>query len=96
MNDKKINVGVINGDVFIKHVSFSRAVLWKTKEISLPQRVIHNLNKNEVKTVVFIDVKSKERWSASMETLKRRNTFKKEGQEPQFYFPISVFDVEKY
>lgn len=87
---KKINRGkVINGE-YVKHVSFSRAVLWMTKELSLRPVIIKTLALNEIKKLVFIDDKKKEKWTFKLEDILREGGEKTVGQEEQFYFPIHL------
>lgn len=92
----KINYGAFKGEVYEKFVNFSQAVLWKDRQISLPPEVVKQFKPKGVKTVVFIDEKGKEKWTVDVDTLRANHTFKQEGQEPQYYFPISIFKIETY
>jgi hypothetical protein len=87
-----INVGHFKGDTYTKYVSFNKAVLWKTREISLAPPIARRIKKEGISKIEFIDQKKGEKWVASYEDLKSVATLKSEGQEEQFYFPIDVFD----
>lgn len=89
-----INLGHFKGHRYIKLVSFSKAVLWKDRQISLRASVCKQFKERGVTEVVFEDHKKNERWIASVDTLRDVKIYKKEGQEAQFYFPISAFKKE--
>lgn len=91
----KFNKGKFEGNKYIKRVSFSKAVLWKNKEISLPPIIVHRFKTSATTVVMFEDERKNERWSASVSELERVGQLKKEGQEPQFYYPIAAFKVSK-
>lgn len=91
---KKMNYGRFEKDRFIKQVRFSKAVLWKSREISLPRVTCVAFKPKGVKYVVFEDLVKNERWIASLDVLRPVTKFKREGQEEQYYFPIEVFEKE--
>lgn len=88
MNMKKINKGVIVNGEYIKKVSFSKAVLWMTKELSLRSGIVQALFINDIKKLVFIDEKKKEKWTFKLDDVRREGCLKSVGQEQQWYFPI--------
>lgn len=90
----RINYGRFEKDRFIKQVRFSKAVLWKSREISLSRITTIAFKPKGVKYVVFEDLVKNERWTASLDELRPVARFKREGQEEQYYFPISVFKKE--
>lgn len=90
-----MNKGRFIKNKYIKNVEFSRAVLWKTREISLPPYIANQFKHRKTKEIIFDDRIKGERWKASYDTLKEHHTFKKEGQEYQYYFPIDVFKKTK-
>lgn len=92
---KKINTGSFNGKIYTKIVSFSKAVLWKDRQISLPVHICNRMLELGIETVIFIDRKKGEQWEASVDDLRKSKILKKEGQEPQFYFPIEIFKIKK-
>ena len=49
-----MNLGEITGDTYVKKVDFSRAVLWKTKELSLPISIFTRILKKKVRKMRFI------------------------------------------
>lgn len=92
----KFNPGKFVGNEYIKKVKFSEAVLWHTREISLRASITSQFKEKGTEWVIFEDDGKKERWTASVEELRKVARHKTEGQEPQFYFPIDAFKKEKY
>lgn len=90
-----INRGEFIKDTYYKSVVFNKAVLWKSREISLPPEIVKQFKPKGVTTVVFEDKKKGERWTALVETLREHFTVKQVGQEKQYYFPIEVFTKAK-
>ena len=86
----KINKGKIEKNIYVKYVSFSKAVLWMTKELSLRINIIEELKIKKIKKLYFIDKKKKERWSFKLEDVLREGEKWKYGQETQWYFPIHL------
>ena len=91
----KFNQGKFIGNKYIKCVNFSKAVLWKSRQISLRPAVVHQFGERSTKLVIFEDKLKNERWSASVLELQAVAVLKTEWQEEQFYYPISVFKVSK-
>jgi hypothetical protein len=91
----KINQGKIVGNKYFKNVSFNKAVLWKTRELSLRHEVIQTCIKNEVQDLVFEDFRKKESWIFKLNDILKYGTVKTEGQEEQVYFSISMATKEK-
>lgn len=89
----KINRGIFIKNNYEKQVDFSKAVLWKTREISIPPEVFYKIFKT-CKLIIFYDRKKNERWTVDVTTAFNHKVLKKEGQESQYYFPISIFKVE--
>lgn len=87
----KINQGKFEGDTYIKQVLFSKAVLWKTREISLTPEIVKQFKWREIKTVIFEDRKKGEIWTADVDKLRDHYNLKQVGQEKQYYFPIEIF-----
>jgi len=85
-----INYGKIIEDTYIKYVSFSKAVLWKDRQISIHKDIAENWLPS-VKKVRFIDRAKGMTWEAPLEKIKECWILKKEGQEEQYYIPIEVF-----
>lgn len=85
-----MNYGVIRDGIYIKYVSFNKAVLWKNREISICESMVIKFN-DRVKQIVFVDRVKSEKWVADYEDVKKIWKLKKEGQEKQYYIPIEVF-----
>lgn len=94
MSKQKMNYGRYEKDRFIKVVQFSKAVLWKSREISLSRLTCANFKVKGTKYVIFEDPKKNERWVATLDELRPYAKYKREGQEEQYYFPIHVFKKE--
>ena len=92
---KSINRGEIKGNTYIKYVSFSKAVLWRDRMISIHKDVIENWLTDSIKFIVFIDRYKGEIWKAKVERVKESMILKQVGQEPQYYIPIEVFQTKK-
>ena len=58
----KINRGWFFGDEYTKNVKFSKAVLWKDRELSLPIYIMDKILKENVHTIIFKDPSKKEKW----------------------------------
>ena len=89
------NLGRFEGNKYIKRVNFSKAVLWKDKQISLRADVCNQIRERGVEFIVFEDERKNQRWTASVSELREVAVRKTEGQEEQFYFPIGIFKVGK-
>lgn len=89
-----MNKGYINKkNEYIKHVHTNEAVIWMYRELSLPPEVMKKLEKNQVKIIRFIDDSKHEIWTFSTQEVFESMTFRKIGQEPQYYFPIELRTV---
>lgn len=92
---KRINRGKIENGKYIKYISFSKAVLWKDRQLSLRVSILRTLKWNDINTAVFIDLKKKEKWTFDVDAIIKNGEKKTVGQEEQFYFPIELADVTK-
>ena len=86
----KINRGVFANKQYTKYVDFSKAVLWKDRQLSLPISIIAGFNAYGTTKVVFIDRGKDEKWIFSVEDIRERGKRKTVGQEEQWYFPIEM------
>jgi len=89
-----INQGKIENNRFIKRVSFSEAVLWKSREISLNPATIKKCKDSNVFEIWFEDLNKNERWKILLTDFINNSTLKTMHQERQWYCPISLFDRE--
>lgn len=83
------------GDSYIKYISFSKAVLWKDRELSLRINIIRTLQMNDIKYLCFIDMKKGEKWKFTLDSILKNGMRRTVGQEEQFYFPIGLAEVIK-
>lgn len=83
-----INKGKVVGQYYIKDVSFSKAVLWKDKQLSIPPEVYDRIR--GLKEWHFRDFGKGEVWVFVTKDVLPFCLVKKEGQEDQYYFPINL------
>lgn len=91
----RMNLGSFIGDTYVKRVKFSKAVLWKSREISISPMITSQFKYKNTKYVVFEDVDKNERWRIAVDSMRSVATLKTEGQERQWYIPIEAFEVSK-
>lgn len=89
-----INKGYFFGDGYFKQVRFSKAVLWKDKQLSLPLSIMDKVLRNGIITLTFKDPVKKEKWIFKVEKVKELMIKKRVGQEEQYYFPIELAKKE--
>ena len=92
---KNINRGIFAKDQYTKYVEFSKAVLWKDKELSLPKYIIAGFAAHNTKRVVFIDTHKKEKWIFHAIDIISFGKLKTVGQEEQVYFRIDMAEKEE-
>ena len=87
-----MNLGKIDyvSKTYIKYVNFSKAVLWKDRQLSLPLPVISTIEKAGIEKIIFIDNNKNEKWMFDTKDVLQRGLQKSVGQEPQWYFPIEL------
>lgn len=91
----KINRGKFNGDIYAKYVDFSKAVLWKDRELSVPRIVLMGINAYNSEEMRFIDINKGEMWVFSTPEVLAKGHWKVVGQEEQWYFPIDLAEKRK-
>jgi len=91
-----INKGKFEGTVYKKFVSFSKAVLWKDRQLSLSLPIMAVIKKNKIATAEFIDHIKAEKWIFNTDEIIKYGKTKTVGQEPQWYFPIDIAKKEVY
>ena len=84
----KINRGKVINNEYVKNVSWNSAVLWMTKEISLPSEEMDKIVKGNVHTITFVDKNKGFKMVFPSHQVLREMQFKQVGQEPQFYWSI--------
>ena len=89
-----INYGNYVGNTYTKHVKFAKAVLWKTRELSIPVKVMNQIEGRKIDRLEFIDEGKKEKWVFKTSDVIANMRLKKVGQEEQFYFPISLAEKQ--
>lgn len=86
----KINYGKFNGTTYAKYVDFSKAVLWKDRQLSIPKFVFMGMNAHSTTQLRFIDRGKGEMWVFDAQKVRDSGEWKSVGQEEQFYFPIEL------
>jgi hypothetical protein len=89
---KKINYGRLDGDTYVKYIDYNKAVLWKTRQISLHEKVKQLFDSVKFKTIRFVDEKKKKMWEVDAQKAFNHAEHKKVGQEPQYYFTIAILE----
>ena len=80
-----------------KFITSNTAILWKTRELSLPEYVVTEMIPNVgAETMSFIDKEKCIRYSIDTTTLQRVAKLKQEGQEPQYYIGLEHFIKKEY
>lgn len=90
-----MNIGFFEGKIYRKNVSFTKAVLWHTKELSLREDVMNKIRRDGIEKLVFVDEIKGEQWVFSFKKVEANMRLKQFGQEKQFYFPIALAKKEK-
>lgn len=85
-----MNYGEFTKDSYIKKVSFSKAVLWKDRQLSLRKDVINQILGKGIRKIVFVDEVKGEKWEFKSEKVFKDMVLKTVGQESQFYFSIHL------
>jgi len=92
----KINRGQRLGNDYIKFVHFDDAVLWKTKELSLPPEIVEKIKAEGLSNILFADIKRNQKLSISVENFLKNAQLIQRHQESQYYIHLSNFKTEKY
>lgn len=93
---KKINYGHINGTTYIKEIDFNKAVIWKSKEISIHSKVVLEwFPAVGVTDILFTDHLHEKKYSVTVAEASKHWHYDMVGQEKQFYFPIGILKVEE-
>jgi len=79
---------------YLKKVNFSKAVLWKAREISLNPAIIEKCQSFPVDEIWFEDEVKNERWRITLSDFSKHSELKRYGQENQYYIGIGLFKVE--
>ena len=90
-----MNYGNFINKIYIKKVTFAKAVLWHTRQLSLRQDIINRIKSQAIEKIIFVDELKKERWIFKPEKVFAKMELKNEGQESQYYFPIDICKKEK-
>lgn len=91
-----MNIGTFDAEHFTKMVNFSKAVLWHTRELSLPISTIERIQQEKIPLMIFRDEGKKEQWVFKTKKVLDCMRLSQEGQEPQYYFSIDLAKKEKY
>lgn len=83
-----MNTGYFKGDKYIKLIDINKAVLWKTRQLSVPISVFREIVNKKCKYMIFIDKNRREQWTFEVKKVRKIKEKKMVGQEEQFYFSI--------
>lgn len=87
-----MNLGTIDKELraYTKHVNFNKAVLWMSRQLSLPLSTMDAIKRFQIEDLVFIDDKKNEVWCFKVNEVLAKGERKSVGQEAQWYFPIDL------
>jgi len=74
-------------------LSFSKAVLWKDRELSIPLDIMQQILDKSCPVMKFVDMHKEEVWTFQTEKVKNVMYKKQVGQETQYYFSIDIKDI---
>ena len=87
----KINEGKFVNKNYVKSVSFSKAVLWKSRQISLNPKIVNKIKRDKCVWIIFEDWRKNEKWGILVEDFIKNAVLKTESQEKQWYINIDLF-----
>lgn len=85
-----MNRGIIENNIYEKIVNFSKAVLWKDRQLSVPVDIFKQIKKEKCFEMRYIDRGKGEIWKFKVEDIEKNHELKTVGQEEQMYFPIEL------
>lgn len=86
----KFNYGSFRNGIYTKRVMFSKAVIWKDRQLSLREEIIDRIRTERIELIVFVDEYKNERWIFKVDKVLETMVKKSVGQEVQYYFPIEL------
>lgn len=88
----RINRGAINHNTltYTKNCVFSKAVLWKDRQLSVLLPIMEQIVDGGITLMKFVDRTKKEIWEFQTKKVTETMEIKKVGQETQCYFPIGL------
>lgn len=90
-----MNYGNFKKSSYTKKVSFSKAILWHTRQISLRKDIMDQILLRDLKFIVFFDYGKMESLVFKVENVYLKMELKQVGQEEQYYFPIDIANKKK-
>ncbi len=91
---RTMNTGTIYNNLYKKYVSFSKAVLWKDRQLSLPKSEMDRI-RFAIADMEFIDIDKNEIWHFKFNDVMANRQLKTVGQESQYYFDIDMATKSK-
>ena len=86
----KINYGQVKDGIYQKYIDFNKAVLWKTRQLSVHKKVKDWFDAGKFKEMKFIDSRHNKKYTVEAKKAFNYSELKKVGQEEQYYFTISI------
>lgn len=91
-----MNHFVQSGSISTKYVVLNKAILWKSREISMSQSDYKKIMEEPtVKHIEYKDIKARTSLVFEKEHFKSCAVLKREGQEIQWYCPIGIAEKRK-
>ncbi len=88
--EKSIIIGKHLGNRIVRELPFSKAVLWKIKSFSLPQKLVDYAERNNVEDFVFADLAKKNYVQIGMDKVLSEGTKDNYGFGPHVYVPMDA------
>lgn len=86
----RINLGTVDGDTYCKEIDFNKAVIWKTRELSLSPIVVEQWFARKAPVLLrFTDTKHGKVYEVPYFIVSSAWKKKRVGQEEQYYFSIT-------
>jgi len=79
--------------IYLKFCNFNEAILWITKELSIPLTIFEDIKHRGIKKLVFVNTNpvgelANARWEFLTEEVDAIKNEKRVGQEIQYYFSV--------
>lgn len=87
---RAIIVGKHIDNRIVRELPFSKAVLWKIKSFSLPQKLVDYAERNNVESFVFADLAKKNYVQIGMDKVLSEGTKDNYGFGPHVYVPMDA------
>ena len=92
----KINRGYRYANDYLKMVDLNKAVLWKTKELSLPPEIVEKIKREGLENIIFVDKDRNQRLTIPVALFLLKAKLIQRHQEAQYYIHLSHLTSSKW